>query len=222
MFGGEWKSDSRCQVLPCGIEIDKCGVMPDPAVRCEFGISPEEFVVCHVGRFHHVKNHRFLVEIMHYLRSRTSSVKLLLVGDGPLRNSIEEHVRELGLERDVIFAGLRSDVPRILANVDAFVMPSLAEGLPLAAIEAQAAGVRCVLSDTISREVQVVPGLVRQLPLRAPVAEWADAIYGVGDRLDDAWKKADALRLVIASDFNIRTNVNRLENIYLAATHKES
>jgi glycosyltransferase involved in cell wall biosynthesis len=102
---------------------------------------------------------------------------LLLVGDGPLRPEIEAGVKARGLERSVVLAGVRGDVPALLTGAfDAMGFPSLHEGLPVVGLEAQAAGVPLVMSDSISTEVIAAPRLVRSVSLARSPAEWAQAI----------------------------------------------
>ena len=79
----------------------------------------------------------------------------MLVGDGPLRNEIEQKAKELHIENEVLFLGIRSDINRLLQAFDVFVFPSLHEGLPVSLIEAQGSGLPCIISDQISKEVDL-------------------------------------------------------------------
>ncbi len=142
-------------------------------VRKELGIDENATVVGHVGRFMTQKNHGFLLDVFKEVLNRDKTARLLLVGKGELENSVREKVRTLGIEKEVVFAGVRSDIPDVLSAMDVFVFPSLYEGMPNTVIEAQATGLPCVISDTITREADIT-GIVKYLPLSSP-EKWADA-----------------------------------------------
>lgn len=181
LFGANWEEDSRWSLNSYGIDlepfyriIDRC------ALRAELKIPPDAFVVGHLGRFVPVKNHDFLVRIASELIRMESNTYLLLLGDGPLRPLIEEQVRSAGLADHVIFMGEQEDVSQFLSGaMDVFVMPSLYEGLPLAGIEALAAGLPLILSDTITQELSIIPHLVQSISLSQPPSDWAEAILKV-------------------------------------------
>jgi len=178
LFGPEWPTRAGDRVLHYGFDFGRFQEDLDgAAVRRDLGIPPQAFVIGHVGRFHPVKNHPFLVEVMVEVARRVPDAVLLMVGDGPTRPQIEDLVTARGLSGRVVFAGPRSDVPEIMrAAMDALLVPSLYEGLSIVAIEAQAAGLPCLLSDTVPREVSVVPQRTRFLSLDAPASTWADAV----------------------------------------------
>ena len=140
-------------------------------IRREFGIT-DRFVVGHIGRFNEQKNHRYLLEVFQEILKVRSDAVLLMVGTGALENQIRSWVCELGLENNVIFAGQRLDIPKLLSSMDVFVFPSLYEGMPNTVIEAQATGLPCVIADTITREANIT-GLVQYLPLHLSVSDWA-------------------------------------------------
>lgn len=121
-------------------------------------------MVGHVGRFSYPKNHEYLIKIFKSINDKISA-RLLLVGDGELMPEIRDEVCKLGLNDKVIFTGVRSDVARLLQGMDVFVFPSIYEGLPVSVVEAQAAGVPCVISDTISEECILINELVKRLSL---------------------------------------------------------
>lgn len=121
-------------------------------VRSSYGIAEDDFVVGHVGRFFPQKNHEFLLDVFAELRKQKSNAKLLLLGDGPLLEHIKQKVESLGLSNVVIFAGLQKDVAPFYSAMDVFVFPSLWEGLPLTLVEAQYAGLQCLVSENITKE----------------------------------------------------------------------
>ena len=144
-------------------------------VRREEGISQNAFVVGHIGRFVDVKNHSFLIDIFEQMLKIKPDSILLLVGDGPLKNKIEEKVKTLGIETNVRFLGLRSDIPHLLSAMDVFCLPSITEGVPVTAVEAQAAGVKCVISDSIVDDVMLTDHIFK-VSLNSSVQEWCRVI----------------------------------------------
>jgi glycosyltransferase involved in cell wall biosynthesis len=216
-FGAGWETDRRWHVLHCGIDLSLFEAdCPDrDTTRAELGIRAGAFVVGHVGRFYEQKNHDFLIDIASEAARQEPSFHLLLVGDGPLRPAIEAKVGRLGLNDRVTFAGSRADVPRLmLGAMDALVLPSLFEGLPLVGIEAQACGLTVLLSDIISPEVDIVPGLVRRLSLATPASAWANTLLLNGECPASCDRRA-ALRVVQRSTFNIQHGIEALERAYV-------
>ena len=107
-------------------------------------------------------------------------------------------------------------MPRLLGAADVFLLPSLFEGLPLVALEAQGAGVPAILTDTITREVDIVPGLVERRSLTEPAATWASATLAA-IRRPDRPDRTRALELARQSPFDIRTGADQLERFYADA-----
>jgi len=217
LFGSRWQRSSICRLLYYGIDLEPFRVQADPSVRAVLRLAPDAFVIGYVGRFDAQKNHRFLLEIFRNAAEADSRTRLMLVGDGPLRPAIERRVAELGLTERVVFAGLRADVPRLLLGaVDVFVMPSLYEGLGLVCLEAQAAGLPCVIADTIPAEADVVPQLVTRLRLSQPASSWARVIFARCKETPPITQD-EALAAMEASPFSIRTAVAELTRVYETA-----
>jgi glycosyltransferase involved in cell wall biosynthesis len=135
-----------------------------------------------------------------------------LIGDGPGRPTVEDRLRQSGLFSRTIFTGLRADVPDLLQAMDVFLFPSLWEGLPLTVLEAQAAGLPCIISDIISDETDVVPDLIRRVPLAAPASVWASAVLASAQQIRGV--RQEALALVASSSFNIRNSLRELYALY--------
>lgn len=142
-------------------------------IRAELGISETQAVFGNIGRFTSEKNHRFLLEIFKSILEKSSDSKLLLVGSGPLEEETRQRAKELGIYENVIFTGVRSDIPSVLSAIDVIIMPSFYEGMPNAIIEAQATGLPCLISDAITKSADIT-GLVKFFPLSAASSEWAD------------------------------------------------
>ncbi|NIK78177.1 glycosyltransferase involved in cell wall biosynthesis [Paenibacillus castaneae] len=167
-----------------------------------------KFVIGHIGRFNKPKNHKFLLEIFKLIHDKEATAVLLLVGDGILRQEIEKKALVLGLLESVIFTGVRADIPSLLQSMDVFVFPSLYEGLGIAAIEAQAAGVRTIVSDTIPNEA-FVTDLIQKISLNNDAETWAKAILKCKGH-----KKTNTYESIKASGFDILEQVIELEAFY--------
>ena len=168
-----------CTLLKNGIDVEKFRFNPEcrKRIRNQLGIA-DCFAIVHVGRFGVEKNHKKLLGVFHEVRKVRDNAKLILCGDGEERGNIEEQIRELDLEEGVLLLGIISNVHEILQAADLMVMPSLFEGLPFALLEAQAAGLHCVVSDTVSRESDILGGTIF-LPLSASNTLWAERILGM-------------------------------------------
>lgn len=210
-----WNRDERWEVLYCGIELDPfLQPLDRSSVRAMLGLPHDALVLGHVGTMREPKNHLFLVEIAAAAMAREPRARLLLVGEGPKRPEIEARIRELGITDRVVMTGLVRDPLQYLRGaMDALVFPSLWEGLPLSVLEAQAAGLPCILSDVIAREVEVVEKLVTRMSLSDTADRWAaEVLRSVGEM--EATVRTGALAQVEASPFNIKTCVKQLEKIY--------
>ena len=167
----------RLVMISNAVDIQR--LRPDPETRREMrerlGVGENTCVVGHVARLCAVKNQQFLLHVLKQMVYQKPDTKLLLVGDGELREELETLTDELKLRDYVIFAGARPDVPDLLQAMDIFVLPSFSEGLSLSAVEAQACGLPCVVSDGISRQTDVSGNMVF-LPLDLGCAEWAQII----------------------------------------------
>jgi glycosyltransferase involved in cell wall biosynthesis len=211
LFGPRWRQDHRAQVLFCGIDLAPFRRPVDRTdVRSEFGFRPSEPVFGHVGRFDMAKNHRFLVEIAAEIVRREPNARFLFVGDGPLRSEIEIQLRATGIRDRVILTGSRPDVPRLLLGaMDAFLFPSRWEGLSLALVEAQAAGLPAIVSDSMPMEADVVPDLINRQSLRQPAAVWAESALHHRHR-----STPGTLDIIEGSPFNVITSAKKLSKLY--------
>ncbi|MCY7272598.1 MAG: glycosyltransferase family 1 protein [Phormidesmis sp. CAN_BIN44] len=221
-FGLNWQTDSRWQVMHCGIDLLPFKTPIDTAVvRSELGISSNTFVIGHVGRFYEPKNHAFLVEIFSEIVKREPNACLLLVGEGPLREVIERKISQLGLSQQVIFAGLRADVHRLmLGAMDVFLFPSLYEGLGLVLIEAQAAGVSCIFSDVVPEEADVIQMLTQRLSLSQTPSEWAEAVLAMRKK-SSIIVFPNASEELMQTEFNILNSLKNLDRLYTRASHSD-
>ena len=135
------------------------------------GIFEGDYVIGNIGSFKKPKNHGFMIDLLYEIIKERQKVKLLFIGDGELLDKTRAYACEKGVEEYVIFAGNREDIPQLLGLMDVFLFPSLYEGLGLALIEAQIAGVRCVASDTVPQATCVSNG-VEYISLQNPIEIW--------------------------------------------------
>jgi glycosyltransferase involved in cell wall biosynthesis len=211
----DWGRDKRWQVLYCGIDTHTFRRERNRAARAQLGIGDDAIVVGHVGGFREPKNHNFLVDVAAAAIRRCPQLRLVLASDGPLRPAIEEKVRRLGLDGKVIFTGYLSDPKEYMRDVfDVFVFPSLWEGLPLAVVEAQAAGIACVISDRITSEVDLVKPLITRCSLDLSADQWAEAVIEAARR--GAPTGRNPLAEIETSSFSMCNSVNSLQEIYAA------
>lgn len=179
-FGKGCVSRGKADILYNGIDTSVFRYSDElrENTRKSLGLT-DEFTAVHVGRLTQVKNHAFLFEVFAEILKAKPDSKLLLVGDGELEEKLKTRAHELGIEKNVVFLGLRRDIPAILAASDIFIFPSFFEGMPNTVIEAQALSLRCIIADTITQEADIT-GLVEQLPL-GNAKQWAEAALKYAD-----------------------------------------
>lgn len=144
-------------------------------IRAELRIPSGAYVVGHIGRFSKPKNHLFLIDVFAKLIEKQPNSFLVLVGTGPTREKVIQKATNLGLMHRILFLSNRTDIPQILKSMDVLLFPSLYEGLSITLIEAQASGLRCVISDTI-KPYNVLLDSTVQVSLESSVDNWCDAI----------------------------------------------
>jgi glycosyltransferase involved in cell wall biosynthesis len=214
MFGNEWSSSRRWRVLPACVDLSSFSEPIDRGrIRSEFGIDDGAIVFGHVGRFVHQKNHDFIIQVAKRLSVKETRSKFVLVGSGPTRAHIEREIRTNGLDNYFIILDPRDDIPRLMLGLfDFFLFPSIHEGLGLALIEAQAAGLRCFTSEGLPSEGIVIPDLVCKIPLSVGPDAWTDQICDqIRKRTPIAPRRA--LESVQGS-FDIRKNARQLADFY--------
>jgi len=176
--------------------------------RTELGLK-NETVLGHVGRMDEQKNHAYLLDIFKaYLHLNPRSI-LLLIGDGELKEELKQKVVDEGLTEQVKFLGVRADVNEWLQAMDIFIFPSIFEGLPITLIEAQAAGLPIMASDTITKEAQITDLITfRSVTLEA--VRWAK-------RIDDhlVLFRENMTAEIIKAGYDVKDTARFLENYYL-------
>lgn len=204
MFGKRYVKKRNVTYLHNGLNLDEfCYSIEDRnTVREELGIGKKEFVVCHIGRFNYQKNHEFLIDIFAKLHGVDNNTVLLLVGNGELEEKIKNKVRDNQLEHSVRFLGIRNDVNRIMSASDALLFPSLFEGMPNVVIEAQAMGLPCYVSDTITKQAKITD-LVSYISLNDSAEKWASTIV-----LEHYGSRFDTTNVLRKEKYDIETVTN--------------
>lgn len=183
-------------------------------VRADLNLQGK-IVFGHIGRFSKQKNHDFLIDIFNAAHKKEPRSILLLIGDGELKESIKKKVQELKLSKAVLFLGKRNDVPSLLQAMDCFVLPSLFEGLGIVAIEAQAAGLPCVLSNNVPTEAKVITS-TKFIDLRKSKDYWADELISSAQM-----PRIDAFNLVKESGYDLKTNMEKCVDFFHNQTDGE-
>lgn len=209
----EWMFPKRksCLLLKNGIETEKYAFCPEirEKVRDMLGLSPNQSAICNVGRLCPQKNTLFLLEIMHRIVRKQPNAKLFLIGTGELETSAKEKTKALKLEKNVVFMGKRTDVNELLQGMDLFLMPSLHEGLPIAAVEAQAASLPLLISDTVDKDVKILDSTEFQ-ELNSSPEIWAEHCL----KLIEKSQRSDTGTILKKAGYDIRESVKELVKLY--------
>ena len=200
-------------VIPNGIDTTRFAAR-DPQrralLRGELGVTDQEILFGHVGRFSAQKNHPGLLKIFAAVRARLPKARLVLLGGGEPAyvEKMQKLAAELGLADSVIFAGVRSNMQSFYDAMDAFLLPSLFEGLPVVLVEAQTAGLPCFVSDAVDTGAAFTDR-VKFLPVNNPAA-WADTIAAASLRRDP-----QAREKAMKAGYDIHTSADVLQAFYL-------
>lgn len=211
LFGKRVNRKKKILILKNAIELDKYKFNIDyrKQIRKELNIDSMMEVLCHVGRFSSEKNQKFILDIFNYYHKEHPNSTLIMVGDGALKQEIMKYGESLGIDNYIVYTGKRKDVNKILSAADAFLLPSLFEGAPVSAIEAQTSGLDCYLSDTITRDVNIVN--CKYLDVNLPIGRWVDSL----NCSLNVKKRERAFQILKESDYNIEKEVKILERFYL-------
>lgn len=162
-----------------------------------------------IGRFNTQKNQSFLFDIFAELIKRNKKYKLFLVGQGELESQLREKAKQLQIEQDVEFLGLRNDISELLQAMDVFVFPSLFEGFGIAFLEAQATGLKCVVSDNIANEAHIVKNNIVEISLKNSAQQWAEKIAEINN-----FERKNVTTLIKEKGYDIKENAQKLEKKY--------
>ena len=208
-FGKNCINNGDVTLVKNAIAVDDFLFDPDrrKKIREAFNIH-NKFVIGHVGRFNIQKNHGFLIDTFAEIVKKHADSVLMLVGKGELEKRIKEKIETLGLMDKVIFMGVRADIPDLLMGMDVFVFPSFYEGMPNTVIEAQATGLKCLVSDNITKEVGFTD-LVEFCSLDLKPCEWAEAVL----RCETGYERRNMKEEFFKQGYDIGTTVKLFEKL---------
>ena len=199
-------------VIPNGIDARAFTFSQErrAAARAQLGLT-DELVVGHVGRFEAAKNHSFLLNAFAALHQKRPDAKLALVGSGSLLEQSKAQAGHLGISDAVLFLGNRTDMGDVLATFDVYAFPSIVEGFGVALLEAQAAGLPCLVSEAIQDEAIVTPSVSR-VTLASGAEAWAKELLRLSQ---EPIRRQNGFRAVQAHGFDVHETAQQLQQFYL-------
>lgn len=212
VFGQKIVSAGKVQIIPNAIDARAFCYREETRNEMRRMLSLEnKFVVGHVGRFHYAKNHEYLLEVFAEIAKRQDNAVLLLLGEGERMAEMKRRAETLGIADKTIFAGNQKETWKYYQAMDFFVFPSRFEGLPGTVIEAQSAGLRCLISDTIAEETVITELAVCKSIAESP-DKWAE--YVLANR---EYERTDRHEQVAAAGFDVYKQAKWYEQFYLNA-----
>ena len=210
LFPKKIYQERNYKLLTNGVNLEEFEFNRDDRIssRKKLNINEDELVIGNVGRFMPQKNHVFLVKIFQKIHANNPKSRLLLIGNGPLLDEIKTLVIDMELQDAVIFVGTTADVVKYLQAMDVFLMPSLFEGLPITGIEAQANGLPCIFSDTITKELAITP-LAQYCSLKCSADDWMEVVFNAAQK-----GRRNCKQEIIESGYSILDTVSFLEKFY--------
>lgn len=211
VFGREWVEKGKVKTIPNAIDCSRFQFNENirNEVRKELGLE-DKFVIGHVGRFGFMKNHTFLVDVFAALCEKRDDFAMVLIGKGEEEANIREKLQRLGLADKVLFLGNHYDVERYYQAFDYFVFPSTFEGFPGSVLEAQAAGLHCLISDKVTKEVALTP-LVSYRSIEENPQNWADEILKKEKEAGNRKVDVSAIR---EKGFDVQGQASHMEEFY--------
>lgn len=211
-FGKKTYNTGNIRIINNAIELEKFSFNQETRtiIRNKLNIKEDEIVVGHIGRFVETKNHKLIIEIFNKLYEENKKYKLMLIGQGPLEEDIKKRVKILNLEERVMFLGQKNDAFKYYQAMDAFLFPSLYEGLGMVMIEAQCSGLPCVASTEVP-EIVKVSNKISFIDLDKPINEWIKNI----ENMKNSKRDAD-IKLIREKGFDIKLETKKLENEYIS------
>lgn len=201
------------EIIRNGIQINEFTYDSDKRkdMRYKIGAAKETVIIGNVGRLVEEKNPLFLIDILTELKKINKNVRLIFVGDGPLKKDAEQYAITVGVEKEIVFTGQVNNPQDWYQIFDAFVLPSKYEGFPFAGVEAQASDLWVFLSDKITQEILITPKAFL-VSLEKGAEYWAELIYSkvsIG-----AENRKDISKKMKCAGYDFADTVKRMEEIY--------
>lgn len=221
LFGKKAFLNDNVKIINNAIDLEKFEYNEEvrKKIREKLNVSEDTILIGHIGRFVTQKNHEFLIDVFNEMiknrKQETLNLKLILIGQGNLKENIIEKINDLGLQDYVIFTGQINNVSDYYNAMDIFVLPSLYEGLPVVGIEAQANGLLCEFSTDMTKETKIL-NTTRFISLKKTSQNWAKMI------LEDYknFKRIDSFEEMTKNNFNIKEEAKKLEEYYVEIENK--
>lgn len=213
-YGKRIADSNKFQIINNGINSNAYIFNPDirSRIRSQFNIA-DKYVIGHIGRFHPVKNHKFMLDVLFELKKNSEDYVLMLVGDGDLKETIIRQAKELSLGDSIVMTGIRTDVADMLQAMDFFIFPSFNEGLGIGLIEAQASGLPCIANADGIIPLAKISELVYFISLKEKPQKWAKFIH---DHRYINQTRKDMSKAVRLSGFDISQVAMDLQDFYLS------
>ncbi len=206
---GDKISKDKIHIIPYAIEVNEYIFNDDirKDYRNKLGLRSDDYVIMHVGRFAYQKNHNFLLDVFKSVSEENEKVKLLLIGIGELEEQIRNKVEQYDLSNKVLFLGKREDVNCIMQAADIFAFPSRFEGFGIVLIEAQAAGLKCIVSNEIPAIAKITNNILF-LPFEKKI--WVEKIQ----EYNSGYTRKNMSEVMEKAGFDMKTLVRKIEDIY--------
>lgn len=212
---GKWLFKKNFQIINNGIEIEKYKFDANCRFkkRVDLDVS-KDILIGHVGAFTFAKNHNYILEVFQKFNYKNPSSKLLLVGDGPLKQEIIKKIRDMDIEKNVIIKSTTSEVTNFLCAMDLMIFPSFYEGFPNAILEAQTNGLPVIMSENITSEVRLTSSCYAEGISKYKVDDWVEKINQI--ILNDVSNKDrySAAQLIKDKNKDVEYEIKKIENIY--------
>lgn len=209
--------NTNAMQLPNAVDFDKLAQIGESEkmyLNKNFKIKKPCLKIIQVGRLEVVKNPFFSLKLAENLKSKNIDFKLFFVGQGSLKDNIEDDIKNKKLSDCVKLLGVRSDIPELMAGADVLLMPSFHEGFPVVLVESQSVGLPALIADSISKEVDLDVNLIKFESLDSDFSIWIEKLLGLTDEkiMNSNLRK----KIIQEKGFDIRSNVKKLSNLYNA------
>jgi len=215
LYGNDYMKYHYYYNIPNAINTEKYLFNEDirRKIRCKHHIDETTFVCGHVGSFTVPKNHKFLIDIFELVLKKNINSKLLCCGDGPTLQSIKDYAKIKGLLNYIVFAGVVNNVNEYMMAMDTFIFPSIFEGFPISILEAESTGLNIVMSDVISKDVDITE-LVHRCKLDQTASIWADKVLEISRH-----SRKEYNRYISDSKYNINYTIKDFEQLFVKLLH---
>lgn len=214
LFGQKAVDNNQVTILKNGIDLSQYldETTTRMSVITELNLNQDVKIIGHVGKFSRSKNQTFILKVLKQLINKDKRYVALLVGDGPLKEKIEQEAENMGLSKYVRFLGVRSDIPRLMKAFDVFLFPSIFEGFGIVTVEAQISGTPCIMSDSVPVSTDMGLGMVRYLSLEENPKKWGEE---VGKAINMQKPEKDTLvKALSEKGFSIQQNIEEWMKLY--------